>query len=129
AYSFSYACLGDPGFRDPWPGCGNMILVVKPRFTYSWPESATLRQVRVKVVRSGAKNQLTESIQQYTGMSQPFDGNNVLKDNLDRLIQLSARTYSDTLTAILPRYDSLQNPQGWDSLNIYVNGTRQVKRL
>lgn len=59
----------------------------------------------------------------------PFDSAGFLNDKLNKLISLSGRTFSDTLTAILPRYDSLQNPSNWDSLNVFLNGTRQVKRL
>ncbi len=124
-YKCAYNFLSINGFGD----CGNLVLLVKPRYKYSWPQNATLQNVKVKVVRSGAKNQLNESIQNYTGMSVPFDNNNFLKDNLEKLISLNAKEFSDTLTAILPRFDSLTNPTGWDSLNIYVNGTRQVKRL
>jgi len=111
--------------------------IIKPRYKYpgaSWPNAAAngngqLTGVSIKVIRSGARNQLTESIQSYTGMATPFDGNGYLKDKLERLISISAREFSDTLTAILPRYDSASNPGGWDSLNIYANGTRQIMRL
>lgn len=110
--------------------------VISPRFKHSasWPGTGvsgngTLSNVSIKVIRSGAKNQLNESIQSYTGMDLPFDNNDHLKEDLSQLINISAREYSDTLTAILPRFDSLVNPSGWDSLNIYVNGTRQVKRV
>lgn len=109
--------------------CANVKLVLKPRYKYSWPQTGTLQNVKVKVVRSGAKNQLNESIQSYTGMSAPLDNSGYLKDNLEQLISISAREYSDTLTSILPRFDAQQNPGGWDSLNIYVNGTREIKRL
>ena len=110
--------------------------VVKPRYKYQniWPGPSsggndTLTNVKIKVIRSGAKNQLNESIQDYTAMELPFDGGDYLKDKLDRLINISGKEFSDTLTAILPRHDTLINPSGWDSLNIYVNGTRQVKRV
>jgi hypothetical protein len=109
--------------------CGNQRLILKPRYKSVFPQTGTLTDVRLKIVRSGAKNQLNESIQSYTGMSVPFDNNGYMKDNLDSLIGISAREYSDTLTAILPKYDSLKNPASWDSLNTYVNGTRQIKRV
>ncbi|WP_118953408.1 hypothetical protein [Taibaiella helva] len=127
-YYYANSCYGNVP-PVSYGSCGQVALFVKPRYKSSWPANGTLQNVKVKVVRSGAKNQLQESIQNYTGMDIPFDNNNNLKDNLDQLISISAREYSDTLTAILPRYDSLQNPGGWDSLNIYVNGTRQIKRL
>lgn len=106
-------------------------VLVKPRFKYNtgWPANGTLTGVHIKVVRSGDKNQLNENVLSYTGMSIPFDGNGYLKDDLDSLISLSGRTYSDTLTAILPKYDPNINPTTYDSLNEYVNGTRGIKRL
>lgn len=110
--------------------------IIKPRYKYhqdAWPNQSvngngTITNVKVKVIRSGAKNQLNESIQNYTAMETPFDGSGFLKDNLNGLINISGKEFSDTLTAILPKYDSLIT-SGWDSLNIYVNGTRQVKRV
>jgi hypothetical protein len=119
-----------PGWtEETWGSCGNLTLILKPRFKYSWPQTGTLKNVNVKVIRSGAKNQLNESIQSYTGMDKPLDDNGIMKDNLTKLINISAREFSDTLTAILPRFDPLVNPTYWDTMNIYVNGTRQVKRL
>jgi hypothetical protein len=109
--------------------CGVYTYIIKPRHKYSFPQNGNFTNVNIKVIRSGAKNQLNESIQSYTGMSKPFDGNNNLIDNLDKLINISAKEFSDTLTAILPKYDTLENPTTFDSLNIYVNGTRQIKRV
>jgi hypothetical protein len=109
--------------------CGVYTFVIKPRYKYSFPQNGTFTNVSIKVVRSGAKNQLNESIQSYTGMSSPFDGNDNLIDNLSKLINISAKEFADTLTAILPKYDTLKNPSTFDSLNIYVNGTRQIKRV
>ncbi len=113
----------------PRPQCGKLTLVLKPRYKNTWPASGALTKSRLKVIRSGAKNQLQESIQNYVTMEMPFDSAGFLNDKLNKLISLSGRTFSDTLTAILPRYDSLQNPSNWDSLNVFLNGTRQVKRL
>lgn len=127
-YRFFHGC----GPADPelaFGSCGNLTLLIKPRYKHSWQQNGTITDVTVKVIRSGAKNQLNESIQSYTAMATPFDGNDNMKDQLDRVISISAREFSDTLTAILPRYDTFRNPGGWDSLNIYVNGTRQIKRL
>lgn len=106
-------------------------VLVKPRFKNQaeWPVGSFLADVTIKVVRSGDKNQLNESILSYTGMNIPFDGNGYLKDDLDNLISLSSRTYSDTLTAILPQYDPNINPTTYNSLNEYVNGTKGIKRL
>lgn len=109
--------------------CGNLTLIVKPRYKYSWPQNGHFTDVSVKVIRSGAKNQLNEVIQNYTAMEPPFDDNNNLKYNLSGLIDLSAKEFSDTLTAVLPRFDSTLGATGWDSLNVYVNGIRQIKRL
>ncbi len=128
-FSLSYGCLQPVKFVNGFRNCGNLVLKVKPRFKYSWPQNITLKDVDIKIVRSGAKNQLNESMQSYTGMAFPLDNSNYLKDDLEKLISISAKEFSDTLTAILPRYDSATNPSGWDSLNSYVNGTRQIKRL
>jgi hypothetical protein len=111
--------------------------IIKPRYKYqpsAWPNetvsgNGTLTSVSIKVIRSGYKNQLSESMQSYTGLDRPFDGNNLMKNNLTRLINISAKEYSDTLTAILPKYDPVINPSTWDSLNEFVNGTRQVRRV
>src|SRR5690606_38021941 len=100
-----------------------------PRYKASFPANGTLRNVKVKVVRSGAKNQLNESIQESTTMSQPFNSNGHLNDNPQQVMSIPARTYSDNMTAILPRFDVAMNPGGWDSLNIFLNGTRQIKRV
>lgn len=128
SYIFQNGCNGNQELR-PYANCGNLTLFLRPRYKSSWPATGTFTNIKVKVVRSGAKNMLSESMQSYSGLAQPFDANNILKDKLDSLISISAREFSDTVTAILPRYDSLANPSGWDSLNIYLNGTRQVKRL
>jgi hypothetical protein len=119
-------CHEESDYRNE---CGNKRLILKPRYKSTFPQSGTLSNVHLKIVRSGAKNQLNESIQSYTSMSSPFDVSGNLKDNLDKLINISAREYSDTLTAILPQFDSLTNPTSWDTMNIYVNGTRQIKRV
>jgi len=113
-----------------YTGYGQVIL--KPRYKYqgaAWPATGNLANVSVKVVRSGAKNQLTESIQSYTGMEIPFDDQQNLKESLQQLISISAKEYSDTLTAILPQYDPLLHPTTYDSLNEFVNGRRQVNRV
>lgn len=107
----------------------NSFYILQPRFKYSWPNSATITKVRIKVVRSGSKNQLNETIQNYIGMSEPFDGENYLKNNLDKLISISAKLYSDTNYTVLPQFDSTINPTTWDSMNIYVSGTRGIKRV
>jgi len=106
-------------------------VLVKPRFKYdpAWTGSGSLFGVRVKVIRSGDKNQLNENILSYTAMSTPFDLNGYLRDDLSMLISLSGRTFSDTLTAILPKYDPALHPTTYDSLNEYVNGTKGIKRL
>lgn len=107
-------------------------VLVKPRYKYNsnWLANGSFSGVRIKVIRSGDKNQLNENILSYTGMNTPFDSNSgELVDNLDNLISLSAKTYSDTLTAILPKFDPNINPTTFDSLNEYVNGTKEIKRL
>jgi hypothetical protein len=110
--------------------------IIKPRFKYqqlAWPNqlvggNGVLHNVSIKVIRSGAKNQLNESIQNYTTMATPFD-NDYLKEKIDNLINISGREFSDSLTALLPKYDSLINPLTYDSLNDFTNGRRQIKRV
>jgi hypothetical protein len=130
-YQFNYTSLINSNSYSvrAYSDCGNIVLIAKPRYKYSFPESGAVSNVKIKVIRSGAKNQLNESLQQYTGMSEPFDGNNFLKDKFEELISITAKTYSDTLTAILPKFDTLQNPVYFDSINSYVNGTKQIKRV
>jgi len=121
-----FGCEEDYGGHSD---CGNLSFAIKPRYKYSFPASGSITNVTVKVVRSGAKNQLNESIQSYTALEAPYTSSGYLKDDLKKLISISAREFSDTLTAILPRYSKDVNPAYWDSLNVYVNGTRQIKRL
>lgn len=107
-------------------------VLIKPRYKYTtagWTQNMTLKNVRIKVIRSGNKNQLDQDIQSYTGMTRPFQADGSLTDSLKNLIRISAQTYSDRLTAILPQYDSLLLPTTFDSLNEYLNGTRGIKRI
>ncbi|MBL7705488.1 MAG: hypothetical protein JNM21_08045 [Taibaiella sp.] len=123
------APLGSDGFNYVYQNCSESRIVLAPRFKYSFPATGVINNVKIKVVRSGAKNMLTESIQNYTGQETPFDANNLLKEELSKLITITAKEYSDRQNAILPKYDSLINPAGYDSLNSYVNGTISVMRL
>jgi len=126
---FNYICSDEHPYVHHFPKGCRFDIVLKPRFKYSWPQNGTITNVKMKIVRSGAKNQLTESMQNYTGMSTPFENDNSLKNDLTDLINISAKVYSDNNTAILPQFDPSINPGTWDSLNSYVNGTKQVKRL
>lgn len=117
--------------------------VIKPRMPYgvavngydftkdAWPVSATsLSSARVKVLRSGNKNQLHEAMQTYSALSGPFDGAGYLKDSLSQLVALSAKEYSDSLTAILPWIRILTPIIVLDIYpNDYIYGTRGIKRL
>lgn len=124
----NYPILDTVTITSSYPGYGTIM--IKPRFKHheSWPNTGNLRRANIKIIRSGAKNQLSETIQSYTGMETPFNGD-ILKDDLAKLISISAKEYSNKLTAILPQYDSVLNPNTYDSLNEYVNGTRQVNRV
>lgn len=120
------------GFKNTlktYPDCGETKLILAPRYKYSFPPSGSIANVKIKVVRSGAKNMLTESIQNYSALETPFDDNNLLKDDLDKLINITAKEFSDKQNAILPKFDSLITPVGYDSLNPYLNGTISVMRL
>lgn len=58
--------------------------------------TATLTNIRqLKVLRSGRKNQLQESIQTVTTLGQPFKGN-VLLDTFADVIDIKARTYAES---------------------------------
>jgi hypothetical protein len=102
---------------------------LKPRFKYSIKSFGLISNVRIKVIRPGAKNQLQETIQNYVGYSEPIDNNSLLKDNLEKLVSITAREYSDKNNAVIPKYDSIVNVNTCDSLNEFVNGTISVRRL
>lgn len=122
---FHYCKGGDP---RPSSFC-HFDYVIKPRYKYDFPSSGTISNVRIKVLRSGARNMLTETIQNYTAMSTPFAADNTLKDSLKQVININAKEYSTTLQAFLPRYDETLNPSNWDSLNPYLSGRISIPRL
>lgn len=119
-------CKGD----DPHPtnSC-RFNYVIMPRYKKDFPQSGSITQVKVRVVRSGARNMLTESIQNYTAMETPFEPDNTLRDQLNKVININAKEFSTRLQAFLPRYDAAVNPTQWDSLNPYVSGRISIPRL
>lgn len=104
------------------------LLGMMPRYpnnTPGWPLNGHITRVNYKVIRSGCKNMLHESIQQYSGFDNPFDDNNLLKPTLENLISLSAKTFSSdnsTLEAYLPDSNNV-------SLNKFLNGRHGIYRL
>lgn len=120
----------DGTFASQISKCTSLIKYsIKPRFKATFPQNGTISNVHVKVVRSGAKNMLTESIQNYTSMETPFYDDNSLKPELNKLINITAKEYSQQLTAVTSKYDRLVNPNNWDSLNPYLSGNISIPRL
>lgn len=110
------------------PAC-NLNYKIMPRYKSTWLQDGVITNVKVKVVRSGAKNMLTESIQNYIGMDMPFNNDNTLKEDLSKLISINAKEYATSFSAVLPKYDVLQNPSNWDSLNPFLSGNISIPRL
>ena len=74
---------------------------VAPR-SGSWPvsTSATATNVHLKIIRSGAKNELQQVMQTYTGMTMPVNGNGYLSDTLRNAISLKATAYNNMSGAV-----------------------------
>lgn len=74
--------------------------LVEPKFKSSWitppPPALTdsFRNISIKVLRSGCKNLLNETIQAYTTLDDPF-ANDTLRENLTGLISIQAREFSE----------------------------------
>ncbi|HTN18380.1 MAG TPA: hypothetical protein VL092_11900 [Chitinophagaceae bacterium] len=78
--------------------------------------------VDVKVIRSGMKNQLNESIQTVTALDPVTDGSGRIKSKFTKVINLTAQEFSDSL------YAKLDRPEH-DTVNSYLNGDFGVYRL
>jgi len=97
----------------------NCYLILAPREPYKqdpfWIRGTTYSNIIYRVVRSGNRNRLGETIQSYTTMNR----NNVmpyLKDDLDQLISLNATQYDHKLDQVFAAN------QASDSLNPFVTG-------
>ncbi len=113
------------------PGCKNccfgFILPRYPTTTAGWDPSTTITDVHLKVINSGFKNILNETIETYTEKGSPLEytgSHYQLKTTHDSLISISARTYSDSNTRLLHRYLATV-----DSVNPYATGERGIYRL
>lgn len=70
-----------------------------------WPVNDTIHEATIKVVRSGARNMLTENIQELSTLNNPISSN-TLALNHNRTINISATEYKDN--GVLP--DELNAP-------------------
>jgi hypothetical protein len=105
--------------------------VIAPRFTYitpGWPANGTLYHAQVKIIRSGYKNQLNESMESYTTMTTPFTGG-LLNENLTDLIDIKAKEFSNSNVGVLPRILTATNAIAGDSLNEFVSGRKEIYRV
>lgn len=117
-------------------------LIIKPKFTYNsytpgWhspaPLDDTIRNISLKVLRSGRKNRLTESIQSYTSIYSPIgvpfgyiSGGGgtpplVLRDSLSGVIDIVAREFSES--------NLETEAAGNDELDDHSNGKRGIFRV
>jgi len=104
--------------------------IVAPRYPDQTPgwglgptSSDTITDVRIKIVRSGCKNLLGESIQNYSTLAEPFTSVGYLRDTLSDLIAIKASLYSDSFTRNLPTQNSST------TLNAFVKGEKGLYRL
>ncbi len=101
--------------------CVGFFLPRFPLSTPGWTSGATITNVHVRVVRSGARNMLDQKAESYTMLRNPIDGGGNLTSILQGVIDLKARTYSDSTTRIPYRY--IANP---DTINPFVIGERGI---
>lgn len=113
-----------------WGGNGRCCLpYIKPRYpnnTSGWSANNKIYNVQLKVVRSGNKNLLSESMQSYTTMKLPFytsSGQVYLSDTLKDLISISGRYFADSPSVNIP---TQTDP---DTLNEFVKGQKGLFRL
>ncbi len=66
----------------------------------AFPNELDVKSGNVKVIRSGKRNLLQESIQDYTSLDNPIDNNGDLKSTLDRLLTANAKTF--TTNSLVP---------------------------
>jgi hypothetical protein len=65
-----------------------------------FPANLDVIRGNVKVIRSGKRNLLQESIQDYTSLDNPIDNNGDLKSTLNRLLTANAKTF--TTNSLVP---------------------------
>jgi len=101
-----------------YPYCYDPLILPRfPTATPGWGAGTNVTNVSIKVIRSGRRNMLTSNAQTYTMLDNPMTAGNTLKDTLDNLIGIKAKTYSDSSTVLLTHY--IPSPQN-DSLNPFA---------
>jgi YD repeat-containing protein len=86
----------------------------------------TLRNVKIKVINSARKNILDENVETYTATQSPINTSGRLDTSLAGLIDLKAKTFSDSNTRVINAY--LMN-YGNTSFNPYAIGERGLWKL
>jgi len=98
--------------------------LILPRFpgnTTAWTAGDTINNVSVKVLRSGRRNMLNQTMENYTMMTNPVSNPN-LKTTLDNVVSLKATGYSDSVNSMLEYYISR------DTINPFAIGQMGVYR-
>ncbi|MBS1687471.1 MAG: hypothetical protein JSS96_02005, partial [Bacteroidetes bacterium] len=97
-----------------------LILPRFPQATRGWGTNITLNNVSVKVLRSGRRNMLNQTMETYTMMTNPI-GNPGLKTALDNVVSLKATGYSDSVNGMLQYYISRDtvNPFAIGEMGVY----------
>jgi hypothetical protein len=108
--------------------CFGYILPRFPTATAGWDPSTTITNVHFKVINSGAKNILSETMESYSLKGSPMaplpGGGEYLSGSNSTVIKNQARTFCDSSTRTIPRYFA-----NADTINPYATGERGVYRL
>ncbi|MGN6568090.1 MAG: hypothetical protein ACTHJ0_09065, partial [Flavipsychrobacter sp.] len=97
--------------------------LILPRFpanTTGWAANSAISNVSVKVLRSGRRNMLNQTMETFTMMTNPI-GNPGLKTTLDNVVSLKATGYSDSVNSMLEYYipkDTI-NPFAIGQMGVY----------
>ena len=110
-------------YTDPHHCSGTTILPRFPQTTPGWTFGSTLTNARLQVIRSGAKNMLTENVESYTGMNAPTTLSGFLNFSPGSLINIKATTFCDSNTRM--KNSSIMEP---DLINPYAIGERGLWR-
>lgn len=92
----------------------------------NWPSNAILYNTKLKVIRSGKRNQLTENVQELTALENPFNGSS-LKTTFTKALSASSRTYTDI--AAVPEEIADESLLTNIYYNPFVNGRRGNYRV
>ncbi len=103
--------------------CVGSVLPRFPLNTAGWDTGNVLKKVHFKVIRSGNRNMLTNTIESYTQLESPF-GSASLDISGGGRINTIASTYCDSNTVVPHNY--IVNA---DSINPYAIGQRGIYRL